>query len=130
MINLPKNNKNFYTKCHHLYLIERFYLQLTNIHPTFLELPVTQWASDSTFIELSSIVTSLQVVNDEAERAVKFGSDFTKVLTKSEKQRQNILQAVELSRRAFPHATRKCFNRVNATSSVIELMVSSGYDAR
>ncbi|QQP50580.1 Uncharacterized protein FKW44_011620 [Caligus rogercresseyi] len=83
-------------------IIERFYLQLTNIHPTFLELPVTQWASDSTFIELSGIVTSLQVVNDAAERAVKFGSDFTKVLTKSEKQRQNILQAVELSRRAFP----------------------------
>ncbi|QQP55475.1 Hypothetical protein FKW44_008677, partial [Caligus rogercresseyi] len=63
-------------------------------------------------------------------RAVKFRSDFTKVLTKSEKQCQNILQAAELSRRAFPHATRKCFNRGNATSSVIELMVSSGYDAR
>ncbi|QQP51654.1 Uncharacterized protein FKW44_013079 [Caligus rogercresseyi] len=116
MINLPKNNKNFYTKCHHLYFIERFYLQLTNIHPTFLELPVTQWASDSTFIELSGIVTSLQVVNDAAERAVKFGSDFTKVLTKSEKQ--------------LSSHTRKCFNRVNTTSSVIELMVSSGYDAR
>ncbi|QQP49315.1 Uncharacterized protein FKW44_009941, partial [Caligus rogercresseyi] len=40
-------------------------------------------------------------VNDVAERAVKLGSDFTKVLTKSEKQRQNILQDVELSRRAF-----------------------------
>ncbi|QQP54300.1 Hypothetical protein FKW44_007094 [Caligus rogercresseyi] len=48
----------------------------------------------------------------------------------SEKQRQNILQTVELSRRVFPHATRKCSNRVNATSSVIELMVSFGYDAR
>ncbi|QQP58182.1 Hypothetical protein FKW44_003415, partial [Caligus rogercresseyi] len=49
----------------------------TSIQPSW-SFPVTQWASDSTFIELSGIVTSLQVVNDAAERAVKFGSDFTK----------------------------------------------------
>ncbi|QQP50423.1 Hypothetical protein FKW44_011426 [Caligus rogercresseyi] len=70
------NNKNFYTKVPHLYLIERFYLQLTNIHKPSWSFRFTQWASDSTFIELSGIVTSLQVVNDAAERTVQFGSDF------------------------------------------------------
>ena len=82
------------------------------------------------FIELKDIVTSLQVVNDAGERAVKFGTDYTKILTKNEHTRQNILQNVELSRRAFPHATRKCFMKVQASSSVLELMEASGYDAR
>ena len=61
-----------------------FFPQLVNIQPTFLALPVAEWSADTTYLELKDIVTSLQVINDAAERAVKFGSDFTKVLTKSE----------------------------------------------
>ncbi|QQP56166.1 Hypothetical protein FKW44_000745 [Caligus rogercresseyi] len=64
-------------------LIECFYLQLTNIHPTFLELPVAQWASDSTFIELSGIVTSFFKLSMTRQRGGH--QVFTKVLTKSEK---------------------------------------------
>ena len=95
-----------------------------------MELPVDQWTSDASFLELKGIVTSFQVVNDAAERAVKFGSEFTKVLTKSEDQRQEVMQTAELSRRAFPNATRKCFLATNASCSVTALIEASGYDAR
>ena len=104
--------------------------KLIGIRPTFLELPVEQWETDSSYVEMKKIVASLRVVNDVAERAVKFGSDYTHVLTKSEHIRQNILQGVELARRAFPHATRKCYKQVNASSAVPEVMKAAKYDAR
>ena len=105
--------------------------KLTDIQPTFLALEVEKWESDATYIEAKSIVSSFRVVNDAAERAVKFGTDFTGVLTKSKETRQDILQTVELARRAFPRATRKCFlGEVSAASSVEELMGAAQYDAR
>ena len=107
-----------------------YLFQLVEVEPTFLALPVEQWVSDRTYLKMRGIVTSLCVVNDAAERAVKFGSDFTQVITKSEDRRQDILQTVELARRAFPHATRKCFLCVNASSSIDEMMKAAEYDAR
>ena len=100
------------------------------IHPTFLQLPVNEWPNDDSYIKLREIVTSLRVVNDAAERSVKFGTDFTRVMTKSEDSRQNILQTVELARRAFPRATRKALLATPATSSTLELMKAANYDAR
>ena len=104
--------------------------QMVKVQPTFLGLPVDQWENDTSFLQLRNIVTSLRVVNDAAERAVKFGADFTQVMTKDEGNRQNILQSVELARRAFPHATRKCFLSTSAASSVEQLMEIARYDAR
>ena len=61
---------------------------------------------------------------------MKLGSDFTGVLTKNEKPRQNILQTVELARRAFPKATRKSFlGNVTAASSLKDIMKGVAYDA-
>ena len=89
------------------------------------------WPTDASYLAAKAIVSSLCVVNDAAERAVKFGSDFTQVLTKNENVRQDIIQTVELSRRAFPRPTRKCFlGKVAATSSVEELLEAVDYDAR
>ena len=100
------------------------------IRPTFLALPVDKWASDANYLKLKDIVASLHAVNDAAERAVKFGGDFTQAMTKSEDARQNILQSVELARRAFPRATRKCFLSIPATCTVEELIEAANYDAR
>ena len=102
--------------------------ELVGIQPTFLALPVSQWPFDATYIKFSKIVTSFRVVYDAAERSVKFGSDFTQTMTKSEEARQNILQTVELARRAFPRATRKCMQQVNAASSTLDLMKAAWYD--
>lgn len=104
--------------------------QSVQIEPTFLKLTPDKWAEDSTYVKLKGIVDALRVINDAGERAVKLGSDFTGIMTKSEEGRQNILQSVELARRAFPQATRKCFLAINAGNSVEELMELSNYDAR
>ena len=90
-----------------------------------------EWESDASYLEAKAIVSSLHSVNDAAERAVKFGSDYTQVLTKSEDQRQDIIQNVELSRRAYPKATRQCFTgEVSTANTVDELMKVAKYDAR
>jgi phosphoribosylanthranilate isomerase len=70
-------------------------------------------------------------VNDAAERCVKLGTDYTGVITKSEETRQDIIQGVELTRRAFPKATKKCFlEGGKATDSIEELMEATDFDAR
>ena len=70
------------------------------------------------------------MANDAAERAVKLGSDFNQVRTKSEVHRQNVLQSVEFARRAFPQATKKCMTRVSGKRSVPELLKEIDFDAR
>ena len=89
-----------------------------------------QWEDDASFQALREIVTAFHVINDAAERGVKLGSDFTQVLTKSETGRQNVMQTVELARRAFPLATKDCFLKNSVTDSIPELMAKIDYDAR
>jgi hypothetical protein len=104
-----------------------------NVEPTFLSLPPSEWSNDASFVKLGRLVSALRPVNDAAERLVKFGSDFTGVITKDEDVRQDILQEVELTRRAFPKATRKCVaqNGKKMSDDVLDLMASTtNYDAR
>ena len=91
---------------------------------------MSEWTDNASFQEFRGIVASLHVVNDAAERSVKFGSDYSQVRTKSESHRQNVLQSVELGRRAFPKATKKVFTRLAPLSSIPELMAKIDYDAR
>ena len=80
---------------------------------------------------MKALVSSFHVINDAAERAVKFGTDFTGVLTKNEEVRQNLLQTVDLSRRVFPKPTRQCFlGEVSASSSIADMMEKTQYDTR
>jgi hypothetical protein len=98
-----------------------------------LDLPHEEWKDDSSFVQLGHIVSAFRVVNDAAERTVKLGTEYTGVITKDEDQRQDIIQGVELTRRAFPSATRKCVlgEGKNLSSSVDDLMgKTKGYDAR
>ena len=103
---------------------------MTKIQPTFLRLPVNEWPENTSFKELKSIVSAFHVVNDAAERAVKFGSDFNQIRTKSETHRQKVLQSVEFARRAFPQATKKCMTRVSANRTVPGLLAEIDFDAR
>ena len=57
--------------------------KLVGIEPTFLCKPPSTWGDDHSSIQLKPIVTSLKVINDAAERTVKFGSDFGEVTTKN-----------------------------------------------
>ena len=93
-------------------------------------MPIEEWCRDASFNQLKDIVAALRVINDAAERSVKLGTEFSQVLTKDEGRRQDIMQSVELARRAFPFATKKCFLEVASASSVQELMGKIDYDAR
>ena len=42
---------------------------------------VVCWKEDSFFQQLNQLVSGLEVINDAAERSVKFGSDYNKILT-------------------------------------------------
>ena len=63
----------------------------------------------SFFQQLQRIVCNLKVINNPAERCVKFESDFTDVITKDETMRQNILQQVEAVRRAYLTSSKNFF---------------------
>ena len=45
------------------------------------------------------MVKNMKVINDPAERGIKFCSDFINILTKDEENRKSMLQAVEDHRR-------------------------------
>ena len=66
--------------------------KLVGIESTFLCKLASTCGDNHSFIQLKPIVTSLKVINDAAERTVKFGSDFVEIITKNKKQRQDILQ--------------------------------------
>ena len=57
----------------------------------FLHVPVTDWKNNESYLEGRNIVSSLQVVNDHAERGVKFLSDFNRSVTIDEKIFQDLL---------------------------------------
>ena len=42
------------------------------------------WKEDSSFQQISQIVSRLQVINDAAERSVQFDSDHNEILTTNE----------------------------------------------
>ena len=71
--------------------------------------------------------------NDAAERTVKLGTDYTGVITKDDDRRQDIIQGVELTRRAFPKATWKCVMKEGkqlGDSTDLLMASTEGYDAR
>ena len=46
---------------------------------------VVHWKEDSSFQQISQIVSGLEVINDAAERSVQFDSDYNEILTTTTK---------------------------------------------
>ena len=46
---------------------------------------VVYWKEDSSFQQISLIVSGLEVINDAAERSVQFDSDYNEILTTTTK---------------------------------------------
>ena len=61
-----------------------------------------EWSSLAEYKRAQQIASSLRVVNDTAERAVKLVTDYTHILTTDELQLQFLLQTVEEHRAKFP----------------------------
>lgn len=68
----------------------------------FLKKSLSTWSTNEDYIRACRIVSTLKVVNDGAERAVKLASDFNEILTKSDDQRQLLYQVVEYHRKLVP----------------------------
>ena len=80
------------------------FFQALDISTGFLLKDPEEWRTDPAFIAASDRIKALHVVNDFAERGVALMQSFNRALTKSEEQRQFLLQVVEKHRHDFPTA--------------------------
>ena len=87
---------------HSLDFFKRF-----KINTDFLEIDPSEWKSNSNFMKALKVIENLTVVNDCAERGVKLISDFSKVLTSDENQKQALLQVVCNERQSFPKHSKE-----------------------
>lgn len=85
---VSEKTKNFFS---------RFSLSLE-----FLELDPSTWETSFAFDEGWTFCKDLLVVNDTAERGVKFIQDFNRILTNDEEEKQLLLQVVEAYRQKYP----------------------------
>lgn len=68
----------------------------------FLEFDPSEWESHDDFQEARTFCHDLFVVNDTAERGVKFMKDYNRILTNDEEQKQLLMQIVEAYRKKYP----------------------------
>lgn len=68
---------------------------------TFLKFDPSTWETKYDFEEGWSFCKDLFVVNDTAERGVKFIKDYNRILTNDEEQKQLLLQVVESYRKKY-----------------------------
>lgn len=72
----------------------------------FLELDPSVWEDNEQYETASDFFKNLLVVNDAAERGVKFMKDYNRVLTRDEEHIQFILQVVDEYRKKYPSHTK------------------------
>lgn len=77
------------------------------IDPAFLTGHPSTWLECPDYISAKQKITSLRVINDCAERAVKLATDFNNILTHDESQRQLVFQIVEHHRQLMALPLKK-----------------------
>ena len=85
-------------------LFERF-----AIETDFLEQNPANWYINENYQKGISVLNHIKVVNDAAERGIKFISNFNEKITKDEDQKQFLLQTVYDYRRRYPDAKRSTY---------------------
>ena len=88
------------------------FFRIAKINPSFLEVPITDWNSNTDFKAGKEIVSNLCVVNDSAERGVKLCHDFLDS-AKKEGNLQSVLQVVENTRNKLPNQRKRKLNSKN-----------------
>lgn len=79
----------------------------------FLELDPEEWSQNSEYMNARKVVSSLRVVNDHAERAIKLMQTFNKKLTNSEEDFQDVLHisshfSEKIGERSRKMSVKKC----------------------
>ena len=77
------------------------------IDPAFLSGDPLTWLECPEYISAKQKITSLRVINDCAERAVKLATDFNNILTHDESERQLVFQIVEHHRQLMTLPLKK-----------------------
>lgn len=77
------------------------------IDEDFLKLDPSFWTDNENFQKGLKTVRQMKIVNDVAERGVCLFTDYNQILSKSEDQKQFILQIVTAYRQRFPDATKE-----------------------
>lgn len=78
------------------------FFKILGIEPKFLDLPVKVWETNEQYQMGKSLVESLTVTNDHAERAVKLMQDYNNYITRSEENYQDLLICVSEHRKTLP----------------------------
>lgn len=87
----------------------RGFFESMGIETAFMNKDPEDWEGELSFQEGVAVINKLQVVNDVAERMVAMVTDFNKVLTKDEEQKQYLLQVVAENRKKCPGVSKKDF---------------------
>lgn len=82
------------------------FFRVMDIDTEFLAFDPADWHSKDSYAAAVRRVKGLQVINDFAERGVAMMQEFNLSLTKSEEQKQFLLQVVEEHRRKYPDARK------------------------
>lgn len=105
-----KNGRNHSNLlCFQNYTLSDFVSEKTNgffsrfgLSSDFLKFDPSTWETAFDFEEGWSFCRDLSVVNDTAERGIKFIQDYNRILTNDEEEMQLILQIVEAYRKKYP----------------------------
>lgn len=79
----------------------------------FLESDPSEWNDKDDFLSGLQICKNLSVVSDPAERAVKMITDFNRVLTHDEEDKQYLIQVNEHYRKMYPSHTKLSLMKEN-----------------
>ena len=82
------------------------FFRVFDIDDDWLTSVPSQWPGDPQYVAAAQKMASLQVTNDLAERGVALMEKFNQKITQDERQRQYLLQVVELHRQRFPKADK------------------------
>ena len=69
------------------------------------------WNGHPDFERLAAFVRNLRVTNDAAERGVRLVTDYIGCLTRSDENRQHLLQVVENHRKVFPDSRKSVLEK-------------------
>src|SRR5271170_346220 len=79
-----------------------FFFKALLLSTDFVVNDASTWLQNPSFQNARKVVSSLTVINDCAERGIELASSFNSSLTKSEQEKQCLLQVVGQHRKEFP----------------------------
>ena len=87
-----------------------FIFSLIDAETDWLQNHPSTWAKNADYLKVYNYVKKLKVANDTAERAIKLITEYSKILTNDDTQREYIIQLVEHHRKQYADTNKKTIN--------------------